>query len=60
MKDQLGNELFIGAKVVYSQSNHSITPLIGVVQTVADETVTIVTSTNRTIVRHHFEVIAYK
>lgn len=60
MKDQLGNELTVGCKVVYSQSNHSVTPLVGVVQTVADETVTIVTSTKRTIVRNHYDVIQLK
>lgn len=29
MKDRLGNELSVGAMVVYSQSNHSVMPLIG-------------------------------
>lgn len=60
MKDRLGNELTIGATVVYSQSNHSVTPLIGVVQSVSDETVTIATQTKRTIVRYHYEVIVYR
>ena len=60
MKDQLGNELTVGATVVYCQTNHSVTPLIGVVQSVADETVTIATQTRRTIVRYHHEVIVYR
>mgnify|MGYP006870559353 CR=1 FL=1 len=60
MKDSLGNELTVGATVVYCQTNHSVTPLVGVVQSVADETVTIVTSTKRTIVRNHYDVIKLK
>lgn len=60
MKDQLGNDLTIGATVVYSQSNHSTTPLIGHIVAVSDETVVIATQTHRTIVRSHWDVIVYK
>lgn len=60
MKDRLGNKLTVGAMVVYSQTNHSVTPLVGELLTVSDETVTIKTDTNRVITRWHFEVILYR
>lgn len=59
MKDQLGNEITVGATVIYSQANHSITPLVGTIVALLDDKVAIGTQTNRTIGRYRWDVIVY-
>lgn len=59
--DKLGNELTLGATVIYVQTNHSVSPMLGTVMDIADNTVVIATgTTHRTIIRNQSDVIVYK
>jgi hypothetical protein len=60
MKDKLGRELNIGDTVVYSQSNHSVVPMIGKIEYFNGETACIKTETNRKVLRHSRELIILK
>lgn len=59
MHDKLGRELNIGDTVVYAQTNHSVTPMIGVVEAFNEETrtISVKTETNRKVARYGRELI---
>lgn len=59
MKDKLGRELNIGDTVVYAQTSHSVTPMIGIIEAFSEETktVSIKTETNRKVSRYGRELI---
>lgn len=57
MRDKLGRELKIGDTVVYSQSNHSVVPMIGTIESFNGKTATIKSETSRKVLRHSRELI---